>query len=828
MANNKKFQDNIDYVNEIATIARKNGMTHLYTENECLDGKYISINGETLINFGSCSYLGLETDARLKEAAIDAVRRFGTQFSSSRTYVSFTLYEELEALLKNIFNNPVILSSTTSLGHQAVVPIIIGDKDAVIMDHQVHASIQDVIPKLQVRGIPVSLLRHSRLDELEYKITKLSIHLERIWYFIDGVYSMYGDLSPIKKLMQMLESHSSLHLYVDDAHGMSWAGEHGNGFVLSQVPLHPRMILSTSLAKGFASAGGVFVIPDHELYWRVKNWGGPLTYSGPQQPAVIGASIASAKIHLSDEIYEKQNSLSQLIQYCNQIAIDYGLPVVLPSHSPVFFIGLGLPKVGYSLIRQLMKSGFYTNLGIFPAVPKNCTGIRFTLTLHHTKEDIRQLIEQIALFLPEVLQEEGRTLQDVYRVFRKTINSSNQSKNQTLKNENNKIAKDNGINLTYTTTIKDIPQSFWDNLLGCQGAFTWKNLTLLEQSFQDNERLEHNWSFHYYIIADDSQRPILATFFTQGLIKEDMLSSSQISRRLEKIRSSDRYHMTSQALLMGTVITEGKHLFLDQSHPKWKNAFTLLLDTLWKKQEKNNIDVILLRDFEENNAAIHSFMLDHGFMKTCLPESHVISNLAAKNTEQYIRLLSSKKRYHIRKDALETAGWFKTEIVSDTHNLNHLYRLYENVVDHSFEINMFKLPKKLFEKIIKSPNWDVISLKLKPDYDPRSVPLPVAVEFSYKNADNYYPILIGLDYKFLDEAKVYKQLLFRILERAIHLRCKNIHFGMTASLEKRKLGAKLTSRVAYVQIKDTYDISLLNLMDDGSSMKIKYNRIIPH
>ena len=813
MAKSKRFQDNISHINEIAIIARKRGVSHLNTENESLDGKLITINGNDLINFGSCSYLGLETDSRLKEASIQAIRKYGTQFSSSRTYVSFTLYERIEEALKIIFNNPVILSSTTSLGHQAVVPIIIADSDAVIMDHQAHASMQDTISKLQVRGISVSLLRHSRLDELQDKIAMLSTRHERVWYFIDGVYSMYGDLSPIKEISNLLDTCPSLYLYVDDAHGMSWAGEHGKGFILSEVPLHSKMVLSTSLAKGFASAGGVFVIPDEELYWRVKNWGGPLTYSGPQQPAVIGASLASAKIHLSTEIYERQRSLAQLIQYCNEVIQHYELPVVTPSCSPIFFIGLGLPSVGYSMIKSLMDDGFYTNLGIFPAVPKNCTGIRFTLTLHHNKEDINRLVERIAVHLPRTLREEGRTLHDVYKVFRNTTRSQGLLEKQFVESKENNQAIENKCDLTlsYETSIRDISQPLWDGLLGNKGAFDWNNLVLFEECFQNNERIEENWSFHYYIITGARQRPLLATFFVTALAKDDMLSRSSVSQKLESFRLDTFYHMTSRVMMMGTPLTEGQHLFLDKSHVDWRKALVLLLDTLWAKQETEQTSLLLLRDFEEDTK-LQNIMFDLGFMKIHMPTSHIIEDLEVDSVEEYLQRLSSKKRYHIRKDALEKSEWFNIEDVSGTSDIDYLYQLYKNVVDRSFEINTFKFPKKLIEDIAKSPNWDIIVLKLKPAYDSRAEQLPVAVEFSYKRNDIYYPILIGLDYNFLNEAKVYKQLLYRIVERAIHLRCKKICFGLTASLEKRKLGAVTKSQIGYVQMKDTYDASLLNLV----------------
>ena len=144
--------------------------------------------------------------------------------------------------------------------------------------------------------------------------------------------------------------------------------------------------------------------------------------------------------------------------------------------------------------------------------------------------------------------------------------------------------------------------------------------------------------------------------------------------------------------------------------------------------------------------------------------------------------------------------------------MDYIYELYENVVNRSFEINTFKFPRKLIEHMIKSKRWDVVALKLKPNYDPRPESLPVAVEFSYKRDNVYYPILIGLDYDFLENEKVYKQLLYRIVERAIHLGCDKICFGLTASVEKRKLGAVAKPQVAYVQLKDTFNVSRLGLV----------------
>src|SRR6478609_1815879 len=115
MSKTSKICNLIDTINEIITLAKQRKIVHQFTEDEELDGRIITINGKKLVNFGSCSYLGLEVDQRLKDAAIEAVKKYGSQFSSSRTYVSFTLYKQIEDLLSEIFNAPIILSTSSTL-----------------------------------------------------------------------------------------------------------------------------------------------------------------------------------------------------------------------------------------------------------------------------------------------------------------------------------------------------------------------------------------------------------------------------------------------------------------------------------------------------------------------------------------------------------------------------------------------------------------------------------------------------------------------------------------------------------------------------------------
>ena len=195
----------IEIVNEVATLASKLGIIHAETENEELDGRHITIDGKELLFFGSCGYLGLEYDERLKAGAIEAVNRYGTQFSSSRAYVSSRYYSESEQLLSEMFKKPVVLLQSLTVAHMSNIPVLVSDRDAVLLDSEAHDSIQTAVQLLKVRNVRVEVIRHNHLDRLETQVNELKKNYEKIWYLCDGVYSMKGDFAPVKELFEMLE-----------------------------------------------------------------------------------------------------------------------------------------------------------------------------------------------------------------------------------------------------------------------------------------------------------------------------------------------------------------------------------------------------------------------------------------------------------------------------------------------------------------------------------------------------------------------------------------------------------------------------------------------
>jgi 7-keto-8-aminopelargonate synthetase-like enzyme len=372
------------------------GLAHLTAEDEQIHGRFVTLSGRRHVNFGSCSYVGLETDLRLKDAACAAVARYGVQFASSRAYLSCPPYRELERLLAEIFGAPLVVAQTTTLAHFAALPIVVGPGDAVIYDQMVHASVQSVLPTLMAAGTTCRPVRHNRMDRLDALVASLARRHQRVWYLADGVYSMHGDAAPMNDLHALLARHPQLHLYIDDAHGVSWTGTHGRGHALGSGPLPPRTIVVASLAKAFAAGGAVLLFPDPDLARLIRTCGTTMIFSGPLQPALLGAGIGSARVHLSEEIQQRQRKLQERIRTFNEQAAARAVPLATTEATPIRFVQTGDDKATLRLAADLMTDGFYTNTALFPAVSRRRGGLRVALTVHQTLDDLRALIDAIA------------------------------------------------------------------------------------------------------------------------------------------------------------------------------------------------------------------------------------------------------------------------------------------------------------------------------------------------------------------------------------------------------------------------------------------------
>jgi 7-keto-8-aminopelargonate synthetase-like enzyme len=799
----KTLEERLALLDRMLTEPADRGLLLQTVDDEPLNGRTISLSGKERLNFGSCSYLGLEMDERMRRAVCDAVMRYGTQFSSSRSYISAPLYTQVEERLSEMFGGHVLVAPSTTLGHLAAIPVLAGENDAILLDQQVHHSVHLAVNQARTQGSTVDVLRHDDLDALEEAIERaIAAGHPKVWYMTDGVYSMFAERPPLDDLRRLLDTYEQLHLYIDDSHGVSWTGKHGRGPTLDAMGGHPRLIVTGSLNKSFAAAGGALVFPDAELKRRVRTIGGPMIFSGPVQPPMLGAALCSAEIHLSDEIVERQQQLMERIELCTRLMEEFDLPLIAHDPAPIRYVVLGLPRVAEQVVERMLDDGFYTNLAIFPAVPMRQCGVRVTLTLHHTLQDIRDLVEALARHVPVALAAERARTSTTLRLDR-------------------------------ASTVDDLDAEEWDARLESRGTFGTDGLRFLEQAFSRGDRPEDEWEFRYYVVRDQANRPVAATFFTLSLWKDDTLSPERVSEIVEERRVDDPYWLTSRTFAMGSLFTEGDHLWLDRAGD-WEGALDQLLTAVAEDAREFDAKTIVLRDLDSGDRDLAAALRHRGFVEVAMPETLIVDPVIG-NDEEWLAGLSAKSRYHQRREVLPYDDTFDVEFlrkggreVSDD-ELRHLYWLYRNVWQRRLDLNTFSLPETLFTDMLDHDRWELMLLRLREDPDAP----PVAIGAHFRGEHHYAPMLVGLDYEYVYSHHSYRQALRQALLRARALGAKSVPWGMGATLEKRRFGAKPVARSAFVQTSDHYALEVLaSLQADVASDRVgqaarRRNRPVP-
>jgi 7-keto-8-aminopelargonate synthetase-like enzyme len=354
------------------------------------NGRFVTVDGARLRNFGSCSYMALEALPEIREAAHRALDEYGTQFHFSRAYLQCELYAELDALLEQITGRPVLVAASTSLAHLSALPSLITDEDHIIIDQFAHASLHTAV-KL-VPDVPMEIIRHSRMDQLDARLTELRGKARNVWYILDGLYSMLGDFAPFEELRRLLDRHDHLRLYIDDAHSTSWTGERGRGIALEHFADDERVVVALSLNKAFSAAGGLLALPSKKLVTRIRRCGGPMLFSGPIQPPMLGAAVGSARLHVRSEFAALQADLGARLKLCVEKMEKTKLGLGTSTPSPIFQVPCDSPRIAFRLAELMKQRGFYCCVCVFPAVPMNRPGLRFTISRHNDPADIAPFV----------------------------------------------------------------------------------------------------------------------------------------------------------------------------------------------------------------------------------------------------------------------------------------------------------------------------------------------------------------------------------------------------------------------------------------------------
>lgn len=790
----------LDVVDNVWSSAKEKGIMHINSEEQSFNGEKFTIKGRDLINFGTCGYLGLEMHPDLIANSMELTKKFGTQLSMSRAYIRPTYIQELEELMSQIFDgNKVICYTSTSNAHISVIATIIKSDDLIILDQQVHFSVQFPCKNMKLQGTEVKMVRHSNYEMLEEMIRENYNKYNRIWYMADGVYSMHGDLPDTVILKNLLDKYPKLHLYFDDAHGMSWDGKNGAGYIYDRLGVNERIVLISTLAKGFGCVGGTAVFFDPEMYRRTDVFGGPLSYSHPLSPANVGAAIASAKIHLSNDIYTYQSELKELMGYMNLKLKEKNLTNISSPDSPIYFIGSGLNKVTRNFVHRILQEGIYVNTATFPVVPNDKSGLRFTLTRHNTKADIDLLTDAMAYHLPKAIEEEGDSVERVYQEF--GFDFQKKEKNSLVEPINN-----SNLIVEEYTTIHDINAADWDLMFKDRGNISHLAMQAMEEIFSNNEKPEENWSFHYLIVKDREGKIVLATFFTGAIYKDDIVSQENVSKQIEEVRKSNPYYLCSKTLAMGSLFCEGDFIYLDTEHLEWRKSVSHLFDFVSKVKKDIEATVVIFRDFEKENV-LSQIIEDEGYAKMRMPNTNIVSHPKWNTKEELLALLDSKnsisniKRYVFKYEDQYNVTIKKT--LTDEEAEKH-YELFFNVKKANYAFNFFAYPKKIAKILSKYSDWEFLEFRLKGSDE------LIGCIWFFIGEDHACPLIVGLNYDYIKSHHLYKQIMYYMVKRGNDLGKSKSYLGLTSDYEKQKYGAKLVSVFGYIKVDNMYNLDLLS------------------
>lgn len=281
-----------------------------------LSGRTVRLNYEdrTIVDFVRCSYLGLDNHPEITAGAAEAMHTLGAlHWSCARTRLNFAKLGELEEELSSLFDAYVITYTTVLAANMSALPLVAsghltsGRKPVMVFDRFAHATLAYHKGTIAAET-KVETIAHNDLSALE----RLCRDNEAVAYICDGVYSMGGS-APIAELRRLQDKYG-LFLYVDDAHGISMFGDRGEGFARSQLKdLGDRTIVAASLGKGFGASGGMLMLGTAHQDLLFRRFAVAHAFSASLNTAAIGAALASARLHRTNELRRRQEVLQRRI-----------------------------------------------------------------------------------------------------------------------------------------------------------------------------------------------------------------------------------------------------------------------------------------------------------------------------------------------------------------------------------------------------------------------------------------------------------------------------------------------------------------------------------
>ncbi|RJP82255.1 MAG: aminotransferase class I/II-fold pyridoxal phosphate-dependent enzyme [Candidatus Zixiibacteriota bacterium] len=348
----------------------------------------VTMNGKEVLMLGSNNYLGLTNHPEVKEAAIQAVRDFGTGCAGSRFLngtlkIHLTLEEKLAEFMRK---EAVLLYTTGFQVNQGVISTLIGKDSVVIFDKLDHASIIDGCRLSYGKSLRYN---HNDMDDLERVLKGCQSAKIRL-IVIDGVFSMEGDIADLPGITALAEKYDA-DVMVDDAHSIGVLGPHGEG-TAGHFGLNDRvsMIMGT-FSKSLASVGG-FVAGDEAVIHYLKHNSRALIFAASPSPANVGAVLKALEIIQREPERREHLWANTRRMHAGLVELGFNLG---KTETPILPVFVGDNTRVFVFCKRLQDEGVFVNPVVAPAVPPGDQLIRISLMATHTFDQIDFALETL-------------------------------------------------------------------------------------------------------------------------------------------------------------------------------------------------------------------------------------------------------------------------------------------------------------------------------------------------------------------------------------------------------------------------------------------------
>ena len=350
-------------------------------------GAWIIVDGQRVLNFCSNNYLGIADHPRLKEAAQQAIGKYGVGPAAVRSIAgTLDLHVEFErrmAQFKGVEDALYVQSGFCA--NQAAIPPLVGKEDVIFTDRLNHASIID---GCRLSSAKIIVYEHCDPVDAEAKIKEHLPQYRRGLLVSDGVFSMDGDIAPLDQLYEVCERYGVITM-VDDAHGEGVVGRGGRGIV-DHFGLHGKFDVEIgTLSKAFGVVGGVIAGKKVLVDW-MRQRGRPFLFSSAATAADTAACLAAVDLlEESTELVDRLWANAKLFKAeMKKLGFNTG-----KSETPITPVILGENQIAQQFSRRLFERGIFAMPIVFPTVPKGTARIRVMISAAHTSSDLEQGLE---------------------------------------------------------------------------------------------------------------------------------------------------------------------------------------------------------------------------------------------------------------------------------------------------------------------------------------------------------------------------------------------------------------------------------------------------